>query len=58
MAPLLPNSKERTVVLARESNWAARLWFRVNGYMETGVRNRPSAIKVNFRVSKALAAER
>ena len=52
------NSKERTVGLGPGIQLGGRgLWFRVNGYMETGVRNRPSAIKVTFRVSKALAAE-
>jgi hypothetical protein len=28
----------------------------VNSYMETGVHNRPSGIKVTFRISKALAS--
>jgi len=52
------NSKERTVGLGPGIQLGGRgLWFRVNGYMETGVRNRPSGIKVTFRVSKALAAE-
>ena len=31
-----------------------RIWFRANGYMETDVRNRPSGIKVTFRISEAL----
>ena len=34
------------------------IWFRVNSYIETDVRNRPSGIKVTFRISKALAAKK
>jgi hypothetical protein len=34
------------------------LWFRLNSYMETDVRNRPSEIKVTFRISKALPSKR
>jgi len=30
------------------------IWFRVNSYIETDVRNRPSGVKVTFRISKAL----
>jgi hypothetical protein len=52
------NSKERTVGLGPGIQLGGRgLWFRLNGYMETSVRNRPSGIKVTFRVSKALAGE-
>ena len=54
----IANSKERTVGLGPGIQLGAReLWFRVNGYTETDVRNRPSGIKVTFRISKALAAE-
>lgn len=54
----LANSKERTVGLGPGIQLSSSgLWFRVNGYMETDVRNRPSGIKVTFRISKALAAE-
>lgn len=30
------------------------IWFRENSYMETDVRNRPSGIKLTFRISRAL----
>ncbi len=54
----LANSRERTVGLGPGIQLGGRgLWFRVNGYVETDVRNRPSGIKVTFRVSKALAAQ-
>jgi hypothetical protein len=54
----IANSKERTVGLGPGIQLGGRgLWFRLNGYIETDVRNRPSGIKVTFRVSKALAAE-
>jgi hypothetical protein len=53
----IANSKERTVGLGPGIQIGGRgLWFRVNSYIETGVRNRPSGIKVTFRISKALAA--
>jgi hypothetical protein len=51
----VPNSKERTVglgpgiQLGRET-----IWFRLNGYVETDVHNRPGGIAVTFRISKAL----
>jgi hypothetical protein len=52
------NSKESTVGLGPGIQLGNRgLWFGVNGNMETDVRNRPSGIKVAFRISKALAAE-
>ncbi len=51
----VPNSKERTVGLGPGIQLGGRgIWFRVNSYMETDVRNRPSGIKVTFRISKAL----
>ncbi|HZC80837.1 MAG TPA: transporter [Nitrospiraceae bacterium] len=51
----VPNSKERTVGLGPGIQLGGRgIWFRVNSYMETNVRNRPSGIKVMFRISKAL----
>ena len=53
------NSKERTVGLGPGIQLGGRgLWFRANGYMETAVRDRPSGIKVTFRISKAVAAEK
>lgn len=49
------NSRERTVGLGPGIQLGGRgIWFRVNGYMETNVRNRPSGVKVMFRISKAL----
>lgn len=51
----VPNSLERTVGLGPGIQLGGRgIWFRVNSYMETDVRNRPSGIKVTFRISKAL----
>ena len=51
----VPNSKERTVGLGPGIQFGGRgIWFRVNSYMETDVRNRPSGVKVTFRISKAL----
>jgi hypothetical protein len=51
----VPNSKERTVGLGPGVQFGGNgLWFRVNSYIETDVRNRPAGIKVTFRISKAL----
>jgi len=51
----VPNSKERTVGLGPGIQFGGGgIWFRVNSYIETDVRNRPSGIKVTFRISKAL----
>lgn len=51
----VPNSKERTVGLGPGIQLGSRgIWFRVNSYIETDVRNRSSGIKVTFRISKAL----
>jgi hypothetical protein len=51
----VPNSKERTVGLGPGIQLGSRgIRFRVNSYIETDVRNRPSGIKVTFRISKAL----
>jgi hypothetical protein len=51
----VPNSRERTVGLGPGIQFSGRdIWFRLNSYMETDVRNRPSGIKVTFRISKAL----
>jgi hypothetical protein len=51
----LPNSRERTVGLGPGIQFSGRdIWFRLNSYMETDVRNRPSGVKVTFRISKAL----
>jgi hypothetical protein len=51
----VPNSRERTVGIGPGIQLSGRdIWFRLNGYVETDVRNRPSGIKVTFRISKAL----
>lgn len=53
----IAHSKERTVGLGPGVQLNGKgLWLRVNSYMETDVRNRPSGIKVTFRLSKTLAA--
>jgi hypothetical protein len=54
----ISGSKERTIGLGPGIQIAGRgIWFRVNSYLETDVRNRPSGIRVTFRISKALASE-
>jgi hypothetical protein len=51
----VPNSRERTVGIGPGIQFSGRdLWFRLNSYMETDVRNRPSGIKVTLRISIAL----
>ena len=51
------NSKERTVGLGPGIQLGAgTVWFRVNGYVEAGVRNRPSGNRVTFRITKFLPA--
>jgi hypothetical protein len=55
----VPNSRERTIGLGPGLQFGGRdLWFRLNSYMETDVRNRPSGIAVTFRISKALPSKR
>jgi len=50
----VPDSRERTVGLGPGIQFSGRdLWFRLNSYIETDVHNRPSGIKVTFRISKA-----
>ena len=54
----VPNSKERTMGLGPGIQLGGQgIWFRVNSYLETDVRNRPSGIKVTLRISKTLAAK-
>jgi hypothetical protein len=54
----VPDSRERTVGLGPGLQLGGRdIWFRLNGYVETDVRNRPSGVKVTFRISKALPAK-
>ena len=51
------NSRERTVGLGPGIQLSGReIWFRLNGYIETDVHNRPSGIMVTFRISKAIPA--
>jgi hypothetical protein len=51
----VPYSRERTLGLGPGLQLGGHdIWFRLNGYMETDVRNRPSGVKVTFRISKAL----
>lgn len=51
----VPNSKERTVGLGPGVQFGGdNLWFRINSYLETDVRNRPAGVRVTFRISKAL----
>jgi len=52
----VPNSLERTIGLGPGLQFGGRdLWFHLNSYMETDVRNRSSGIAVTFRISKALS---
>jgi hypothetical protein len=54
----IPGSRERTVGLGPGIQLSGRdIWFRLNGYIETGVRNRPSGVKVTFRISKAIPSK-
>jgi len=54
----VPSSKERTVGLGPGIQLSGRnIWFRLNGYIETDVHNRPSGIMVTFRISKAIPAK-
>jgi hypothetical protein len=51
-------SRERTVGLGPGLQLGGgTIWFRLNGYVETDVRNRPSGIIVTFRISKVLPAK-
>jgi hypothetical protein len=51
----IPYSRERTVGLGPGLQLSGRdIWFRLDSYMETDVRNRPSGIKVTFRISKTV----
>ena len=52
------NSSERTVGLGPGIQLGGgTIWFRLNGYIETDVRNRPSGIIVTFRISKVIPAK-
>jgi len=54
----VPYSKERTGLGPGLQLGGRDKWFHLNGYLETDVRNRPSGIKVAFRISKALPSKR
>ena len=48
-------SRERTVGLGPGIQLGSGpIWFHLNGYVETDVRNRPSGIMVTFRISKVI----
>ena len=52
------NSRERTVGLGPGIQLGGRtVWFRLNGYLETDVHNRPSGIRVTFRISKTVPSK-
>jgi hypothetical protein len=54
----VPNSRERTVGIGPGIQFSGgTIWFRLNSYIETDVHNRPSGIKVTFRISKAIPAK-
>lgn len=47
------HSKERTIGLGPGIQLGGQgFWFRMNAYLETDVRNRPSGVKVTLRISK------
>ena len=53
----VPDSKERTVGLGPGMQFGGQgIWVRLNAYLETDVRNRPSGVKVTLRITKVLAA--
>jgi hypothetical protein len=50
-------SRERTVGLGPGMQLSGRgIWFRVNSYLETAVRNRPSGIALTLRITKVFGA--
>ena len=51
----VPHSEERTIGIGPGLQFGGHdTWFRLNSYIETDVRNRPTGIRVTFRISKAL----
>ena len=49
----VPNSEERVVGLGPGVQLGGpEVWFHLNGYVETNVRNRPSGVKVTLRISR------
>lgn len=54
----VPDSLGRTVGLGPGLQLGGRdIWFHLNSYLEKDVPNRPSGIKVTFRVSKSAEQE-
>jgi hypothetical protein len=52
------NSKERTVGLGPGIQiGSGTIWFHLDGYIETDVRNRPSGINVTFRITKTIPSK-
>lgn len=55
----IPDSKERTVGLGPGMQLGGQgIWFHLDSYLETDVRNRPCGIKATLRISKALPASK
>ena len=53
----VPNSLERTVGLGPGLQiHSQNVWYHLDGYQEVDVRNRPSGVKLTFRISMALPA--
>jgi hypothetical protein len=51
----VPHSEERTIGIGPGLQLGGHdTWFGLNSYIETDVRNRPTGIRVTFRISKAL----
>ena len=52
------NSRESTIGLGPGIQLGGgTIWFRLNGYIETDVRNRPSGVSVTFRIAKTIPAK-
>jgi hypothetical protein len=52
------DSKERTIGLGPGIQLGGgTIWFRLNGYIETDVHNRPSGVRVTFRISKTVPSK-
>jgi hypothetical protein len=52
------DSKERTIGLGPGIQLGGgTIWFRLNGYLETDVHNRPSGVRVTFRISKTVPSK-
>jgi hypothetical protein len=52
------DSKERTIGLGPGIQLGGgTIWFRLNGYLETDVHNRPSGVRVTFRIFKTVPSK-